>query len=32
LADAAGITLVGYARRGKLRAYTHPHRLGFEAS
>jgi FdhD protein len=30
LADAAGITLVGYARRGKLRVYTHPRRLGFE--
>ena len=28
MADAAGITLVGYARRGVLRAYTHPHRLG----
>jgi FdhD protein len=32
MADAAGITLVGYARRGRLRAYTHPHRLGFEES
>ena len=32
LADAAGITLVGYARRGKLRAYTHPHRLGFKSN
>jgi FdhD protein len=32
LADAAGITLVGYARRGKLRAYTHPYRLGYEVS
>lgn len=29
IADAAGITLVGYARRGKLRAYTHAYRLGF---
>lgn len=28
MAEAAGITLVGYARRGVLRAYTHPHRLG----
>jgi FdhD protein len=31
MADAAGITLVGYARRGRLRAYTHPHRLGYES-
>jgi FdhD protein len=30
LADAAGITLVGYARRDRLRAYTHPFRLGVE--
>jgi FdhD protein len=30
LAEAAGITLVGYARQGNLRAYTHPYRLGFE--
>jgi FdhD protein len=30
LADAAGITLVGYARQGSLRAYTHPHRLGYK--
>lgn len=29
LAGAAGITLVGYARQGSLRAYTHAHRLGF---
>jgi FdhD protein len=29
LADAAGITLVGYARHGRLRAYAHPHRLGY---
>lgn len=28
MADAAGITLVGYARQGKLRAYTHSFRLG----
>ena len=27
LAEEAGITLVGYARRGRLRAYTHVHRL-----
>ncbi len=27
LAEAAGITLVGYARQGRLRAYTHAHRL-----
>lgn len=32
MAEAAGITLVGYARQGKLRAYTHPYRLGFETS
>jgi FdhD protein len=32
LAEAAGITLVGYARRGKLRAYTHPHRLGLDTA
>lgn len=31
MAEAAGVTLVGYVRRGTLRAYTHPHRLGFEA-
>jgi len=30
LAEAAGITLVGYARQGKLRVYTHPYRLGFK--
>lgn len=30
MAEAAGITLVGYARRGRLRAYTHPHRLGLD--
>jgi FdhD protein len=29
MADAAGITLVGYARQGRLRAYTHAYRLGF---
>ncbi len=29
LAEEAGITLVGYARRGRLRAYTHVHRLIF---
>lgn len=28
LAEAAGITLVGYARQGRLRAYTHAYRLG----
>lgn len=27
-AEALGITLIGYARRGTLRAYTHAHRLG----
>jgi FdhD protein len=32
LANAAGITLVGYARRGKLRAYTHPYRLGLDST
>jgi FdhD protein len=31
LADAAGITLVGYARQGRLRAYTHAHRLNLES-
>lgn len=31
LAEAAGITLVGYARQGTLRAYSHAHRLGMEA-
>jgi FdhD protein len=30
MAQATGITLVGYARQGKLRAYTHAYRLGFE--
>jgi FdhD protein len=30
LAEAAGITLVGYARQGNLRAYSHPYRLGLE--
>ncbi|HEY70920.1 MAG TPA: formate dehydrogenase accessory sulfurtransferase FdhD [Anaerolineae bacterium] len=29
LAEAAGITLVGYARQGRLRAFTHAHRLTF---
>jgi FdhD protein len=29
LAEAAGITLVGYARQGRLHAYTHAHRLTF---
>jgi FdhD protein len=28
MAEVAGITLVGYARQGKLRAYTHAFRLG----
>jgi FdhD protein len=28
LAQAAGITLIGYARQGSLRAYSHAHRLG----
>ncbi len=32
MADAAGITLVGYARRGRLRAYTHAYRLGFKST
>ncbi|MGA9532694.1 MAG: formate dehydrogenase accessory sulfurtransferase FdhD [Anaerolineales bacterium] len=27
MADALGITLIGYARRGRLRAYAHPERL-----
>lgn len=30
MADAAGITLVGYARQGRLRAYSHAYRLGLE--
>ena len=30
LAEAAGITLVGYARQGKLRAYSHSYRLGLK--
>jgi FdhD protein len=29
MADAAGITLVGYARQGKLRVYSHAYRLGY---
>lgn len=31
IADAIGITVVGYARQGKLRAYTHAYRLTGEA-
>ena len=29
VADAAGLTLVGFARRGDLVAYSHPQRLGY---
>ncbi|MBL8303143.1 MAG: formate dehydrogenase accessory sulfurtransferase FdhD, partial [Ideonella sp.] len=29
VADGAGLTLVGFARRGDLVAYTHPDRLAF---
>jgi len=32
IADAVGITLVGYARQGKLRAYTHAYRLNMESN
>jgi FdhD protein len=31
MADVLGITLVGYARGGRMRVYTHPERLGVEA-
>jgi FdhD protein len=31
IADVNGITLVGYARQGRLRAYTHAFRLGLES-
>lgn len=30
MAQAAGITLIGYARQGRLRAYAHAYRLGCE--
>jgi FdhD protein len=29
LAQAYGVTLVGYVRRGSLRVYSHPERMGF---
>ncbi|MCK4957951.1 MAG: formate dehydrogenase accessory sulfurtransferase FdhD [Planctomycetes bacterium] len=32
IADAVGITLVGYARQGKLWAYTHTYRLVVESN
>lgn len=32
LADQMGITLVGYARRNGFQVYTHPERLGFQAT
>ncbi len=30
MAEAFNVTLVGYVRRGSMRVYTYPHRLGFE--
>jgi FdhD protein len=30
-AEMLGVTIVGYARRGSLRVYTHPERLGHPA-
>jgi FdhD protein len=32
MAEAAGVTLVGYVRRGTMRVYTHAHRLGAGSS
>jgi FdhD protein len=29
MADAWNITLIGYVRRGSMRVYTHPERLGY---
>ncbi len=32
MADASSISLVGYVRKGSMRVYTHPWRLGYDAA